>query len=747
MRFQQQVLCVLSFWVLDIKYVYSNEAHVHILEDPSNDLREDRCDAQVCYSSTAIDNSTFIHTQMYDDSESNHHQCQLYLAESSIPNAGLGLYTSKRVEKGSMFDHAELVLGHVDLFHNYKMSQLFTKEELEQWKHVIGSKIDGREDCPILAIQEECEANPGYMLTVCTKSCALKHAGLEVKKSLFALPDQDHLQCLIWALDDQCVENAYFMLETCPQRCVAHEYGIDMVTAGAYKDWLPHNYYWSGDGIGILHETQGGSHGIVPGIGAMTNAHLGLVNVGLRRHTVDSAGYHRQQDVGVGAFSDRHNLKFEAEADIPAGMELFLSYGEGYFLAREKALGLGPTPFTEDYQKADALLSKFWEESVAQQTNEEETAILYRKMLASVDEVRVKAALPTSYDILRKSKHTSSAVMSVPNAIRSNEWLQANGICLDTLRPGTSETPQAGRGAFAKRSITKGEIISPMPLLQMSRNRLRRFREMNEITSELTINYSYGHPNSSMVLLPYAPTVNFVNNNLNKSKVNARIQWSCNKHHQEEWEHDSVKDILKRGRGLMLDLVAIDNIDEGDEVFLDYGERWDTAWNNYVEGWEPALGSDKFDNVNELNAEKKIRTMEEQEKKPYGTNVSTMCWLDILKLVADGKNGVETFVWENYRMDVKYNSKPPTDDNTKLCTVEKRYLDKTSEGSFFYETTMEFSFPQIADNKISMKGFPRSSIEFVNREYTSDQFIENAFRHEIAIPDEIFPKKWIDLVE
>jgi len=115
----------------------------------------------------------------------------------------------------------------------------------------------------------------------------------------------------------------------------------------------------------------------------------------------------------------------------------------------------------------------------------------------------------------------------------------------------------------------------------MGKDKLRRFKRMIEISSQLSINYSFGQPKSSMLLLPYAPVVNFVNNHLDKSKVNARIQWSTSihKHHLQDWENDSVEDILSRDHnGLMLELVATKNIEQGDEVFLDYGSRWDKAW-------------------------------------------------------------------------------------------------------------------------------------------------------------------------
>ena len=65
-------------------------------------------------------------------------QCKLYVAESSIPNAGLGLYSSSvlPLAAGSELDVPELVLTHIDLAINCKMSKLFTEKEAKQWRSV-----------------------------------------------------------------------------------------------------------------------------------------------------------------------------------------------------------------------------------------------------------------------------------------------------------------------------------------------------------------------------------------------------------------------------------------------------------------------------------------------------------------------------------------------------------------------------------------------------------------------------------
>jgi hypothetical protein len=41
---------------------------------------------------------------------------------------------------------------------------------------------------------------------------------------------------------------------------------------------------------------------------------------------------------------------------------------------------------------------------------------------------------------------------------------------------------------------------------------------------------------------------------------------------------------------------------------------------------------------------------------------------------------------------------------------------------------------------------PRHAIRFSDKMYTTDQHLENAFRKEIGIPDDIFPEQWKDLL-
>eukprot|EP00957_Ditylum_brightwellii_P009679 729363-Ditylum_brightwellii.AAC.1 len=115
-----------------------------------------------------------------------------------------------------------------------------------------------------------------------------------------------------------------------------------------------------------------------------------------------------------------------------------------------------------------------------------------------------------------QARDYGTAMHSVPNVIRSKEWLEENGQCLDNIRPGSSTIKQAGRGAFATRTLKQGAVISPAPLLHIHRdNAIFSYSQDSDDDDDervqLFLNYCFGHRDSSLLLYPYAPAVNFIN--------------------------------------------------------------------------------------------------------------------------------------------------------------------------------------------------------------------------------------------
>ena len=73
----------------------------------------------------------------------------------------------------------------------------------------------------------------------------------------------------------------------------------------------------------------------------------------------------------------------------------------------------------------------------------------------------------------------------------------------------------------------------------------------------------------------------------------------------------------------------------------------------------------------------------------------------------------------------------------------KWYSQKGKSGEYLYQVSMV----DFEDKTFVVNDFPRDAIEFFNAPYTSDQNLENAFRHEIHLPDGMFPAAWLDMKE
>jgi len=605
--------------------------------------------------------------------------CQLYMAESSIPNSGLGMYTATAIAKDHHIYHPEIVINYFDFEENNEIAQ---EMETEEGRAVGGKLKNTNSKCSEWALVGECDANPDYMLRKCAKACALFKEGL---------------------LDKE--ENEF---------------------------WLPDDYYWDPGNTDSLYEAEGDVNSLVPGLGALANSHTGLVNAGMLRPRHDSAAMHRSFDPGVGAFSNIYNLGYKAEGDIPAGMELFVEYGDEWFSGREHKFG--PLPLSTDFEEADEIMESFWKTANEEDPFAEDLFNLTKDLIT---DVKLSMAMPDSLEKAKKGKNDKVALLSVPDAIRSQEWLETNGICLDNIRAGQSRVRQAGRGAFATRDLQRGEIIAPLPLIHMDRKKIRTFDDDNvEGPEQLIVNYSYSHKESSLILFPYSPVVNFVNNNADKSKVNARIRWSASKHHTKEWENLTVKELLGNKRaGLMLEMVATKDIKFEGEIFLDYGSEWDSAWEAHVENWEsPKPG---YKSIHSLNAIEVLKTETEFifENYIYPENAMTICFVD--NRIDDRKDLIGA-QWQSYRIisDRLTNSRP--------CEVVQRITKvdaETGKDVYYYNARIE--------NKkgaaLVVGGIPRDAIEIVNKSYTSDQHLRNGFRHPIHIPDEIFPVEWKNL--
>uniref|UniRef100_A0A7S4ENK2 SET domain-containing protein n=2 Tax=Pseudo-nitzschia australis TaxID=44445 RepID=A0A7S4ENK2_9STRA len=487
---------------------------------------------------------------------------------------------------------------------------------------------------------------------------------------------------------------------------------------------------------------------------------------------------------------------------VEAGQELFATYGDEWIPWIPGAA----VTFNNNFKKADKLMEDFedWivehEENPATK-NEVTDELLEDMWKAMIDFPHVGdrqwqelTVLPKelSRDRLKELKHVkqqkklkkeeSSSPLPLPDPPSPSaqywadkgkvelEFLRQEGKCQDHLRPDISKIPHAGRGAFASRDLPKGTIVGYAPLIHVGvrgkelfeiiyngeskhgtdRFEFREFdedddeedldeliesaskRETRYTKQDLVVNYSFGHRDSPLHLTPYGAMVNYINHKSanDGDGPNVRVQWPTRDFvaHKVDWLskdlmflRDSVDKI-----GLSFDYVALHDIKEGEEVTMDYGDEWDEAWKEHVANWVPPenaegyVHSSKFENLY-------LRTPEELLKEPYPWNLHTLC-SEYYKMSPDGNIN-------------HYDSSFQTGNQLEV-PVPCRVLERVSDGEdYVYKVEL-----QVSENSVVIaEGYPLDGegIMLFDKAYSPMWHMKEAFRHKIAVPDDMFPAKWM----
>lgn len=553
----------------------------------------------------------------------------------------------------------------------------------------------------------------------------------------------------------------------------------------SHDEKLLNQYPWAASVVTLGTHEVGYGETIVPGLGMLANSHLGLVNI---RHSEQwkvqpwrdgTDALHRtesmtMEDAGRGAHSGHGKVRFEASATIEAGEELFVSYGDEWFAAREKLLGI--VPGEDQFTEADGLLRSFSEEH--EKWEEEHGAdstvrfARYQKLLreASDKDKRLGAALPSDINDVPTASSLGTARFSAKDSVRSIEWLEENGACIDNIVSGLSTVPQAGRGAFATRLIHEGAPVTTTPVVTLERDELLLWEKAKEtedrgaaaklVGHQLLLNYCYGHANSSLLFFPYAPSVNFINHG-GVEESNAVIRWSTLPYHKVEWLDltlEEMKDKLKTG--LLFDIVATRDILRGEEILLNYGKHWEESWVQHTEewAWTEGEGADANDEqphlnltdrlgvptTNELNQSERnptIRTKDEQAEDPYPPHIMTRCHFKPPESCLSF-----THIHPTHSTELHCRSRwELTFDALQLhpCTILAR---ETIRGMDWYTAQVVETAKGESESTLHLVEYmTRDAIVFVDQPYSKDQYARGVFRHPIGLPNGIMPSQWLDL--
>lgn len=349
--------------------------------------------------------------------------------------------------------------------------------------------------------------------------------------------------------------------------------------------------------------------------------------------------------------------------------------------------------------------------------------IFYSKEIEAGDEL----VLPSSLKWNSK-EIVSSADEAVERQSPTMFELLQSGYCLDNLQPRKSRIKHAGRGAFATRQLEEGMIIAPVPVLPISRAALQ-----SKSSQQLLLNYCFGRVDTSTLLYPYGPWVNLINH---YTEPNVKLRWA----------NDQMPSTNGEEEVRMMELVAIKDIQAGDEIYMDYGRTWEEAWFQHLQQWKPdeeqySPGYVIDDTI------RLLRTEVEQKDHPYPENVETSCFYrysdrsDSEKHREGSSDKIITFKWKATKglFELK---------NLRPCQVLKRKED--AKGRSAYAVRM-FNRAGLDEIELIPEGemhlvtnVPRNAVRFTDKPGSTDQHLLGAFRHEIVLNNDLFPERWIE---
>ncbi|KAL3910821.1 MAG: hypothetical protein SGARI_001939 [Bacillariaceae sp.] len=555
---------------------------------------------------------------------------------------------------------------------------------------------------------------------------------------------------------------------------------------------------------------------VSPGFGAAINCMIPLVNVadepgaeesGDSSYKLSLSGVSSTASPGAGAFPPMTGRVFVATQGIEPFAELYADYGANYFTGRDSYESV---PLEQHYELADQLVKRYQKnlarlrrtlgkggktkvEATANKgkddqeddyihatpppTKQSSSSVVntlqfehdfWNIMMDTRDiwkESRLLHALPgrntntTTLSVLMDFGGTS---MQHYNAsVKSKEWMEDNGgQCMDQIMDGVSRIPHAGRGAFARRNIQKGGLVSPAPLVHLpNRSALVLYESfVNEEGSwrrnvtqpyshQLLLNYCFGHAESTALLCPYG-LLNFLINH-SHGNPNTRIVWS-QRHRRPEWLELPIEEWGKNfSNGLSLDFVATRDIEEGEEITIDYGAAWEEAWQSHVHNFDRPRRN--YLPAFELN--RRLQELEDALGDPTGNDALA----DLLDLQWQG---VTMFCREEYFPDIDWDVRKYkfgfTDEEDYGDFYKCRILFRNDTANSYIAEVLEHE--SWIENKYTDKeetweerpellllDIPRHAFIYRDDPAQRDHHQFWSFRHDMRIPDDMFPEVWKNL--
>jgi hypothetical protein len=216
---------------------------------------------------------------------------------------------------------------------------------------------------------------------------------------------------------------------------------------------------------------------------------------------------------------------------------------------------------------------------------------------------------------------------------------------------------------------------------------------------------------------------------------------------------------------LAIDLIATRDIHIDEELYLDYGDAFERAWQEHVSRNSRDRDHHEYEYFDDYYAPAAIwnnqamfddsvplRTRREQFLDPYPPHILLKC--HSLLLLEEEHTTTWRHVFSNNDEQTVarlwlWNEHTGSNERGVDCDIEARrhvVVVDGSSGEWVYDVTV-YDDDRRSKDVVARRqeNVPRSAFQFFDAPGTTDIHLPHAFRHEIHLPDEMVPEKWRNL--
>jgi hypothetical protein len=405
------------------------------------------------------------------------------------------------------------------------------------------------------------------------------------------------------------------------------------------------------------------------------------------------------------------------------------------------------------------------------------------------DRLVLASLLPkTAYEIERAYRLGTDKYRLLPSPTKPS-------FCLDHITIQKSTIEHAGMGAFATKTFPIGSVVAVTPLLVIP-DKINAMSIQNGNTNntiQLLENYCFGHKYATNLLLCPTTHAALINHSRRtkktqqKKKANVRLSWAqdlnvpcvSNNHPllldmADLWTTNLSSGVLDVDQytlssfpatKLAFEYVAIQDIQVGDEILLDYGDQYEQALQQHKERNNNNKDKEKKEGravvvtpPSILNTERRPIVLSTDPFMSTGGHYTYECKVfpNLSILLSLNENSWEDF-WASRMMDstnwpdevtamygnndyaswypcrVLYINEEENVDDDGIATGVTYDVEIYTKGNMKSGGILRY-----------LANCPRDRIRFAWAAYQSSQHRPMAFRHYLPIPDDIFPHRWRD---